>query len=174
MKKTAILLALLTAICGDTFDARASTNSAGENRLLIIDSSSMSIGGGKATLTIGTLRRTNGFLKNEKGRLAIVVSDQSLVAVTHGKVAAITGTATTSGKGSESRPITATATPVDNNRGKLKLWFMAGDRKMIFTPTYHFSGSSTATVSAPPAATHVDGVVPIAPPANLKIVANNL
>jgi len=113
-------------------------------------------------------------LKNEKGRLAIVVSDQSLVAVTHGKVAAITGTATTSGKGGESRPITATATPVDNNRGKLKLWFMAGDRKMIFTPTYHFSGSSTATASAAPAATRLDGVVPIAPPTHLKIVANNL
>ena len=51
----------------------------------------MPIAGGKATLTIGPLQRTNGtyagdyklkvfpyFLKNDKGRLAIVVSDAAL------------------------------------------------------------------------------------------------
>ena len=37
----------------------------------------------------------------------------------------ITGTATTSGKGGKCR-ITAIATPVNMDRGTLKLWFMAG------------------------------------------------
>jgi hypothetical protein len=79
------------------------------------------------------------FLKNDRGRLAILVPDASLVEVNQGRVAAITGTATTSGKGGECRPIAAIATPVDIHRGKLKLWFMAGGRKMMFTPTYHFT-----------------------------------
>ena len=99
----------------------------------------MPVAAGKATLIIGALQRTNGvyagdykikvfpyFLKNEKGRLAIVVSDESLAEASQGKVVAITGTATTSGKSGKSRHIDATATPVDSNHGTLKLWFMAG------------------------------------------------
>jgi hypothetical protein len=87
------------------------------------------------------------FLKNEKGRLAIVVSDESLAEINQGKVAAIVGTATTttSGKGGRTRHIDATATPSDINRGTLKLWFTtAGNRKMIFEPAYHFAGTGTA------------------------------
>ena len=61
---------------------------------------------------------------------------------------AITGTATTSGKSGRSRPIEAMATPADINHGNLKLWFMAGDRKMIFEPAYHFAGKNTAAVLA--------------------------
>jgi hypothetical protein len=119
----------------------------------MIDPSSMPVAGGKATLTIGALQRVDGvysgdytiavspyFFKNEKGRLAIVVSDQSLASINQGKVAAIVGTATTTGKGGKSRHIDATATPADINRGMLKLWFMAGNRKMTFEPAYHFGG----------------------------------
>jgi len=80
--------------------------------------------------------------------LAIDVSDESLAMINHGKVAAITGTATTSGKDGKSRPIEATATPADINHGNLKLWFMAGDRKMTFEPAYHFAGKNTAAVLA--------------------------
>ena len=126
----------------------------------------MPVAAGKATLTIGPLQRTNGiytgdyklkvfpyFLKNEKGRLAIIVSDASLAEASQGKVVAITGTATTSGKSGKSRLITVTATPADINHGTLKLWFMAGKRKMIFTPDYHFAGKETATVLAQAAET---------------------
>jgi hypothetical protein len=88
------------------------------------------------------------FFKNEKGRLAIVVSDASLAGINQGKVEAIIGTATTSGKGGRSRHIDATATPADINRGTLKLWFTAGNRKMIFEPAYHFAGTGTAAVLA--------------------------
>ena len=86
----------------------------------------MPVSAGKVTLIIGPLKRANGvytgdykikvfpyFFKNENGRLAIVVSDASLAAVNQGKVVAITGTATTSGKGGKSRTIEATATPTD-------------------------------------------------------------
>ena len=65
-----------------------------------------------------------------------------------GKVAAIIGTATTNGEGGRSRHIDATATPVNINRGTLKLWFMAGNRKMIFAPAYHFAERETAVVLA--------------------------
>jgi hypothetical protein len=141
--------------------APASTNSASNNLALMIDPSSMPVDAGKATLTIGALQRVGGvytgdykvtvfpyFLKNEKGTLAIVVPDESLAKINQGKVVAITGTATTSGKGERSRPIEAIATPADINHGNLKLWFMAGDRKMIFEPAYHFAGKNTTAVLA--------------------------
>jgi hypothetical protein len=83
------------------------------------------------------------FFKSEKGRLAIVVSDESLAKINQGKITAIIGTATTSGKGGRSRHIDATATPANINRGMLKLWFMSGSRKMIFKPDYHFAGNGT-------------------------------
>jgi hypothetical protein len=130
----------------------------------MIDPSSMPVASGKATLTIGALQRENGvysgdykikvfpwFLKNEKGRLAIVVSDESLAEINQGKSAAIIGTATTTtpGKGGRTRHIDATATPADINRGTLKLWFTtAGNKKMIFEPAYHFAGTGMAGVRA--------------------------
>jgi hypothetical protein len=127
----------------------------------MIDPSSMPVAGGKATLTIGALQRADGvysgdykinmipyFFKKENGTLAIVVSDESLAEINQGKVTAIIGTATTSGLGGISRHIDATATPANINRGTLKLWFMAGDRKMIFEPAYHFSEKGMAAVLA--------------------------
>lgn len=162
MKKICVLLALLAAGWSAAQAAPLLTNSPATSRVLMIDSSSMPLDGGSATLIIGALRRTDGvysgdyrikvfpyFLKNEKGRLAINVSDTSLAQVNAGKVASITGTATTSGKNGRSRPIEATATPADLNRGKLKLWFMAGDRKMTFEPAYHFAEVGTASVGLP-------------------------
>jgi hypothetical protein len=141
--------------------APASTNSASTNLTLMIDPSSMPVDAGKATLTIGALRRVGGvytgdykvtvfpyFLKNEKGTLAIVVPDEALAKINQGKVVAITGTATTSGKSGSTRSVEAMATPADINHGNLKLWFMAGDRKMIFEPAYHFAGKDSTAVLA--------------------------
>jgi len=157
MKTFAVLLALWAACWSDLRTAAGSTNSAAANRILMIDPSSMPVAAGNATLTIGPLLRAEGvysgdyrievfpyFFKNEKGRLAIIVSDESLAGIAQGKAAAIIGTATTSGKGGESRPIEATATPLDNNRGTLKLWFTAGERKMVFEPAYYFAEKGAA------------------------------
>jgi hypothetical protein len=89
------------------------------------------------------------FFKNQTGTLAIVVSDASLAEAGQGRVVAITGTATTSGKGGQSRPIAAIATPVNMDHGTLKLWFTtAANRKMIFEPAYHFTGNEAATFLA--------------------------
>jgi hypothetical protein len=145
--------------------APAPVSPLGADRLLLIDPSSMPLAVGKATLIIGPLRRTNGvyagdykvkvfpyFLKSENGRLAITVSDDALAKVNQGKVTAITGLATTSGKSGRSRQIAATATTVDGNHGKLKLWFTAGGRKMIFEPAYHFAGTSVVGFREPPPA----------------------
>jgi hypothetical protein len=161
MKRTIVLLVLLAAGWSAAHAAELSTNFAPANRILMIDSSSMPVAAGKATLIIGALQRTNGvytgdyklkvfpyFLKNEKGRLAIVVSDESLAEANQGKVVAITGTATASGQGGRSLPIAAIATPVNMDHGTLKLWFTAGSRKMIFEPAYHFAGNGTATILA--------------------------
>ncbi len=121
------------------------------NHVIIIDRSSTVVSGAKATLSISPLRRTGNvyageyqmkvspyFFKNEKGRLAIVVSDESLGKVTNGLAAEITGTATSSGKGGQTRRIDATAVPADNDRGALKLWFTSGNNKMVFNTSYRF------------------------------------
>ncbi len=161
MKRLILLLAMVATGWSTAFDAPAATNSASENRVLFIESSSMPMATAKATLIIGPLQRTNGvyigdyklkvfpyFFKNENGRLAIVVSDASLAEAGQGKVVEITGTATTSGKSGKCRPITALATPVNLDHGTLRLWFMAGGRKMIFTPAYHFADGGAALVVA--------------------------
>ena len=142
--------------------APAATKTATAGRILMIDPSSMPVAAGKATLIIGPLQRADGvyagdyqmkvfpyFLKNEKGRLAIVVSDAALIAISQGKTTAITGTATTTGHGGRSRHIEATATPVDGNHGTLKLWFTtAENRKMTFTPAYHLAENGKAAALA--------------------------
>jgi hypothetical protein len=146
---------------GNNASLSSATNSVSTSLILMIDPSSMPVGAGKATLTIGPLQRVDGiytgnyeitvfpwFFENENGTLAIVVSDESQAKINRGKAAAITGTATTSGKGGRSRPIEATATPADIDHGDLKLWFMAGDRKMTFEPAYHLVGKNMAAVLA--------------------------
>jgi hypothetical protein len=158
MKKALQLVALLMAGWSST---QGATNTAVSNRILLIDSSSMPVGAGKATLIIGALELTNGiysgdykikvtpyFFKSEKGRLAIMVSDESMARIAQGKAAAVIGTATTNGKGGKSRHIDATATPVDINHGTLKLWFAAGKREMTFEPAYHFAGEKAAGLEA--------------------------
>ncbi len=138
-----------------------STNFISGNRILIIDPSSMPIAAGKATLIIGILQRVDGvytgdykvrvvpfFSKSEKGRLAIAVSDESLARINRGEAAAIIGTATTSGENGKTRHIDATATPINVDHGMLKLWFMAGNRKMIFEPAYHFADKRVMAVRA--------------------------
>ena len=161
MKRIFILLALLAVAWGDAHAAPAPTNSDAAGRVLMIDSSSMPVDAGNATLIIGPLQRTNGiytgdyklkvfpwFLKNEKGTLAIVVSDESLAEAGRGKVVTIAGTATTSGKSGRTRAVAAIATPVNGDHGTLKLWFTAGTREMTFEPAYHFAGNEKAPVLA--------------------------
>jgi hypothetical protein len=162
MKRITVLLALLAIGWSAAFAAPASTNSAPANRILMIDSSSMPVGAGKATLLIGALQRTNDvytgdykikvfpwFFKNKSGTLAIVVSDVSLAEINRGKVVAITGTATINGHDDQTRHVEVTATPSDINCGTLKLWFTtAGNRKMVFEPAYHFAGKPLVLAQA--------------------------
>jgi hypothetical protein len=188
MKFRLQLLALLAMGSCVAHAGPGSTNSASTNRILIIDPSSMSITAGKVTLTIGTLQRANGvylgdyrinvspyFFKNEKGKLAIVVSDESLAKLSQGKVAAIIGTATTDGKNGESRHIDATATPANPDRGMLKLWFKGGNREMIFEPAYHLAGNGTPTLPAPATETNLASHLPhspaVSPRASLEVAA---
>lgn len=122
----------------------------------------MPVAGGRATLTIGTLLRTEGvytgayrinvspyFYKNEIGKLNIIVSDESLAKLSRGAGTDIKGSATSGGKGGATRRIAATATPANSERGTLKLWFMSGDRKMTFEPAYRFAQTQTAAIFDP-------------------------
>ncbi len=151
------MLPVLSAIFwGGALAAQPSTNPAPAGRIILVDPSSMPVGGGEATLIIGPLRRADGiyrgdyklkvfpyFLKNEKGTLAINVSDQSLAEADRGRIVLITGTATTSGKNGKSRHVDVTVIPKDINHGTLQLRFMAGAKPMTFEPAYHFAGAGT-------------------------------
>jgi hypothetical protein len=121
------------------------------NRVLLIERSSTEVSGGKATLSIGPLKRTGNiyagdykvkvapwFFKGEKGTLAMVVSDESLALAADGNPVEITGTATTNNRKREVRRIDVIATPSDKDRGALKVWFVAAERKMVFNTSYHF------------------------------------
>jgi hypothetical protein len=152
-----MLLTLLAASWSYSQAAPGAANFALNNRVLMVDSSSIAVDGGKATLTVGALKREHGvysgaykvsvfpyFFKNERGRLAIVVSDKSLADIDRGKITTVIGTATKSGRGGICRHVDATATPTDINCGTVKLWFASGNKTMIFEPRYHFSEKATA------------------------------
>jgi hypothetical protein len=162
---------LILAVIATTWTA-AATNSVATNRVLIINPSSTPVAAGRATLTIGALQRTGDiyggsyqmkvspyFFKSEKGKLSIVVPEAALALIRQGKVATVIGTATTSGADGEARHIDAIATPANQDRGTLKLWFMSGDRKMIFEPAYHFA--EAAAPAAAPKKTTRTRTVPI-------------
>ncbi len=163
MKRISFLLVLLAASWTRALAQPISTNPAPTERILLIDHSSMGVTAGKATLTIGPLERTNGVYtgeykfsvfpwvqNNEKGKLAIHVSDESLAAASQGKVVTNNGTATTPDHGGACRSVVAIATPIDKDHGTLKLFFTAGTHEMIFTPAYHFAGSATPVPDPPP------------------------
>lgn len=125
---------------------------ASRHQVLQIDQCAMKVPGGKATLILSALRRTNDifggefqmkvkpyFFKNDNGTLAITITDASIAKAAKGSAVDITGIATTAGKNGVVRHINAVATPVDGQHGALKLWFTdEDDRKMVFETKYRF------------------------------------
>jgi hypothetical protein len=144
-----LVLALILAGLSPKVSApTSSTNTLSTKRVLMIDRCFTRVAGGKATLTIGPLEPTgdtyNGdyamkvapyFFKNQKGKLAIVVPDDSIEKASKGVAVKITGTATDAADG-ETRRIEAIATPSDTGEGTLRLWFVADGRRMDFDTRY--------------------------------------
>src|SRR5690348_2431413 len=127
-----LLLALVFAgFSGKVSAATTPTNTLSTNRVLMIDRCFTRVAGGKATLTIGPLQPTGGtyygdyamkvapyFFKNQKGKLAIVVPDDSIEKASKGVAVKIAGTATDAADG-VTRRIDAIATPLDSRQGTL-------------------------------------------------------
>ena len=120
---------------------------------LFLEPSSTWVSGGKVSLRVGVLIRhaeayigdyklkvSPFFFKNEKGSLAIDVSDETLRKLASGIAVDFTGQATTSGS-DKTRRINGKATPSGHERGTVKLRFMAGNREMVFSTSYHFDES---------------------------------
>jgi hypothetical protein len=79
------------------------------------------------------------FFKNDKGKLAIVVSDEAIAKVSAGTVVDLIGTATTkAGQNFVVRQINAEATPLDALHGMLKVWLTVDERKLVFQTRYSF------------------------------------
>lgn len=152
MRLTGFIIAL-SFLATTGFAGEPTTNAVvalGAKRVLKIEPCAMKVAGGKATLTIGLLHRTNDvcrgdfrmkvvpyFFKNEKGTLAISVTDEIIAKAAQGQTVDITGKATAE-KSGVVRDITAIATPADAEHGALKLWFTVDERKMIFETEYRF------------------------------------
>jgi hypothetical protein len=141
----AFVLALILAV---PLAGGMPSNSDSTNRLLVIERSSTRVSAARATLTIEPLVRTNQifagnydvkvspfFFKSESGKLEINVPDESLAKATNGVPVQITGTALTNGE-KVKRKVNAIATPIDKTQGKLKVWFLADEREMVFQTTY--------------------------------------
>lgn len=142
---------MLAALAAGIVGEEKATRSAPRDRVLMIGKSSMKIAGGKATLIIGPLRRTNDifggtfqmkvvpyFFKSDKGTLAIKITPECFAKASKRLKVDIGGTATTAGKNGVVRPINALATPVDDDHGALELWFQVDERKMVFETSYRF------------------------------------
>jgi len=146
---TITVLGLQANIC-----AAPATRLVSTNDVLVIDRCLSSVPGGKCTLTIGPLRPIGDFyfgdyatkispyfFKNEDGKLAILITRESIDKTCGGLPVDITGTATENGKSRKSRRIDATATPLDGRQGTLRLRFLADGREMVFETHYKFVAS---------------------------------
>jgi len=145
-------VALSCWLMASHFADEVARSASSAHQVLAIDRSSMKIPGGKATLVVGSLRRTNDvfggefqmkvapyFFKSDHGMLAITITDEMIAKGSKGATVDITGTATTkAGKNDVVRDINAVATPIDGEHGALKLWFTTDERKMVFETTYRF------------------------------------
>lgn len=151
MRAVVLFALFFVANLAEAFAAPDSTNSASTSRVLVVDKCSTTVSGARATLTIGALRPAQSlyegdysitvspyFFKNQKGKLGVVISAESIAKAAEGKVVHITGTATENGKNGKTRRIEAIATPADSNCGMLKLSFMAGGQQLVFDTKYRF------------------------------------
>jgi hypothetical protein len=75
------------------------------------------------------------FFKSEKGRLAVLISNEAIEKTRQGMAVELTGTATTDGE-SRSRAIKVTVIPRAKDEGALKVGFMAGGKKTVFDTSY--------------------------------------
>lgn len=146
MKANPALLALLSGLCTCIF---AETTNSFSKQVLLIDSTSIPVSaGGKATLSVTPLRPSANlysadyhmkvspyFFKSERGKLVMSIPDECFAKVAKGLMAEVSGTATS--QDGETRYVHAEATPLDKSKGMLKLWFLVGDRKMVFNTMYH-------------------------------------
>jgi len=148
-----VFLFLAVAVVGlrtNVFAASA-TNLISTNNILMIDRCSTSVAGGKCKLTIGPLRPAGDiyagdyatkvspyFFKNGDGKLAIVITRESVDKASRGLAVEITGTATENGKGGKTRRIDAKATPLDGRQGTLRLRFVSDGHGMVFDTRYKF------------------------------------
>ena len=120
-------------------------------RKLLVEPSSTSLAGGKARLIVTALHRQAGiyagdyqlkvipyFFKSEKGKLAMIITDQSLLKLTQNIPVEFTGKATTIGS-KKTRAITAKATPSAPDRGALTISVVTENGALVFNTSYRFA-----------------------------------
>jgi len=133
------------------------------DRVLKVDRCSTRVAGGKATLTVSSLRRNKDvfegefnmkvapyFFKSDNGTLTIVVDEAALAKVSAGAPVDVSGSATTiDGKKVVVRNFTALAKPVDAEHGTLTVWLTVDERKLVFETSYRFVEESFASGGQP-------------------------
>jgi len=131
--------------------APAAKKSVPSLRKLFVEPSSSSLAGGTARLVLPALTRQPGtyvgdyqlkvtpyFFKSEKGKIVMIVSDQSLLKITQSVPVEFTGKAITAGT-NKTRPITVKATPSASDRGALVITVKTENGPLVFATSYRFS-----------------------------------
>jgi hypothetical protein len=121
------------------------------HQVLKVDRCFTEVAGGKATLTVSSLRRTNDvfegefkmkvtpyFFKNDRGKLVVAVPKGAIANAAPGSKVDFTGMAISGGKKTVMRQIEGVATPVDAEHGALKVWLTVDERKLVFETKYRF------------------------------------
>ena len=121
-------------------------------RVLQVDRCFTKVAGGKATLTVSSLRRTNDVFagefkmkvmpyvfKSDKGKLVVVVPDEAMAKVSAGQAVGFVGSATSmDGRKPVIRKFNALATPTNAEQGDLKVSLTVDDRQLVFETKYRF------------------------------------
>jgi len=133
---------------GIAFAQKSVGKSSESANILTIAPASASLLGGKASLFVQPLicqtdtyvgeyqlKVTPYFFKNEKGKIAIPLSAESLRLVKQNKSVKFAGTATTTGNG-QTRAINGLATPSGVNRGVVTFTISTDNGPVAFTSAY--------------------------------------
>jgi hypothetical protein len=161
--RRAFLLMVWTGLVANAWAGNVPPQEGLAHRILKVERCWTRVAGGKATLTVGSLRRTKDafegdfdmkvapyFFKNDKGKLAIRISKEAIARASAGSPIDLTGFATTmAGKNTVVRPFNALATPVDAEHGALKVWLTVDERKLVFETKYRFVEDSIASAAQP-------------------------
>lgn len=147
------LIAMSVALCSDAQTPEASTpgQTAAPGRRLYVEPSSSAVSLGKVSLTVSPLIHQGHLFtgdyglqvvpyvfKNEKGKLELEATDETVDKIIAGTAMEFTGKATNE-KNGKTKAIIGKITPSAADRGSVTFSVQTDNGLMVFNSTYHFA-----------------------------------